>query len=322
MPREKDQFKWIFEYSPVAIWAEDFSALAKLRDQLKKQKVKNVREYLSQNKDLVIKTFRQIKILDVNKAAVKLYGAKNKKEVIANLGKKVPKGVADVLIDEFATLLEGRDFETEFKSKTLYGQKHDVLMRVSIPEPYRGSFKRVLVSLEDITPIKKLQAQLKRVANLDGLTGLLNQKAIKSRMEEEVLRAKRYKEKLSCMMIDLDFFKSVNDTQGHQKGDKLLKDVASLLKKSIRKVDIVGRYGGDEFLIILPETPPINAKIPALRIQVKMFQKLRAYPDVTMSIGICGYPCKGVNDFKDLIAKADEAMYRSKSLGRNRIEVF
>lgn len=321
---KQERLKIIFEYSPVAIWEEDFSALAELKKTMEKAKAKDIKKYLKEDPDLVKRTFRKFKVLDVNKAAIRLYGARSKKELIANLDKIFNKDVAGILVDEFTALLEGKSiFEAEFKSKTLDGETYDVLLRVSVPEMFKGSFERVIVTFLDISVQKKLERNLRRLAQIDGLTKLFNQVAIKQRLKEEFIRAKRYNQNLSCMMIDLDRFKNINDKFGHQKGDQILRRTASLVEEHLREVDIVGRYGGDEFLAILPETPKENAMVAALRIR-DLFNNLSkkkkgALRFSTVSIGVSGYCGEELKSANDLIAKSDEAMYSAKKAGRNQV---
>ena len=164
------------------------------------------------------------------------------------------------------------------------------------------------------------------MSQLDGLTKLFNHYAIVERLQEELNRAKRYGLDLSCMMIDVDRFKMINDKFGHQKGDQILKHLAQLIKEDLRKSDIVGRYGGDEFFVILPETRPKSAAVAAMRIQEIFKNKMKKYAAQagianTLSIGLSGYPAKGINDFKSMIEVADKAMYQAKSAGRDRIEI-
>ena len=151
----------------------------------------------------------------------------------------------------------------------------------------------------DITPWKELERQLRRRSQLDGLTKLYNHNTINRCLEEELIRAKRYGLSLSCIMIDLDHFKIVDDKFGHQRGDNVLKKVAKMIKDCFRKADIVGRYGGDEFLVILPETKTENAKIAAKRIHRIFEEKILKYQQlmsfhISLSMGIAGYPSKKV----------------------------
>jgi len=325
---QQEKFKLIFENSPIAIWEEDFSILLKLKKYLMSRKVVNIHQYLTRNPDVVKRTFRGIKVLDVNRAALKLYGVETKQQLVANFGKVIRPEMVNVLISEFTDLLEGkRYFEAEFKTLTSKGKRYDVLLKVSIPKEYQDSFSRAIVTIQDISDQKKLERHLRKVAQLDSLTQLYNHHTIVERLEAEVLRSKRYGSSLSCMMIDVDHFKIINDKYGHQKGDTVIKRVAQTFRRSLRQVDIVGRYGGDEFFIILPETKASNAKIAAQRLQTIFASKeffIRSHVSVKMalSIGICGYPDEDIKEVKDLIAKADQALYTAKHEGRNRIVVL
>ena len=317
-PQLADRFRILFEYSPIAIWEEDFTALSQLKESLKKLKVTDIQEYLRTHPDVVKRTFRQLRIVDVNKAGLALYGATSKKELLDNLGKTFHKDAILIIADEFAALLSGEMiYETEFKSRTLSGKLYDVKLRVAVPEIYKKSFKRVIVTLQDISVQKKYERHLKRLAQTDGLTKMLNHSAIRYRLEEEFRRAERYRLDLSCLLVDLDNFKMVNDRYGHPRGDLVLKRTALVLKKHLRELDIIGRYGGDEFLLILPETPPDKAHMVAARLNHFFAQpetiKYLTYP-VSLAIGISGRPDPHVKTAKDIILMADRSMYSSKKI--------
>ncbi len=269
--KHQRRFQLIFEHSPIAIWEEDFSSVARLIKKLKSEGIKDFKRYLLQYPQLVKETFRKIKIIDVNKAALVLYGAKSKRELISKFGHTFTSEAVRVLIEEFTTLASGgRFFEAEFKSRRLDGRLYDVLLRVSVPDGYEKSLARIIVTLENITDRKHLEQYLKRIALQDSLTKLLNSRAISQRLEEELIRAKRYNIDLSCVMLDLDYFKVINDKFGHQRGDQILKRIASAIKNGLRRSDIVGRYGGDEFVILLPETDEAGAKVVGNRILQKL----------------------------------------------------
>jgi len=320
------RFKQIFDDSPVGIIEMDYSALANFGKKLFGKK-SAIREYIIQNPSKVKAVFSKVKIIEANKAAYALYGAKNKKQLLENFGKVLTTSALDVLSEQFISLLTGEcDFKGEFKYRTPKRIFQDVFLSVSVPQENRKNFSRVVLTLQDITTWKRVERQLRKKARLDGLTKLLNQSAITERLEEELIRAKRYGLNLSCMMIDLDFFKVINDKFGHQRGDKILQRVAKMIRGCFRKVDIVGRYGGDEFFVILPETKDRLAKFAAMRLQKifanTMFKYKRIISfNITLSIGIAGYPSKKIKDAKDFIAWADKAMYQCKMDGRDRIEI-
>ena len=322
------KYKSIFDHSPIAILELDYSSLAVLAQQLKAQTVTNIRQYLTEEVNLVKKTFRDIRVLEANQAALDLYRARNKKELRSNLISSFTASAVDILVEHFIALLQGeKNFSGEFKGRFPDPKLQDIFIKVAVPGHGEERFSRVIVTLLDITIWKRLERQLRKRAQLDSLTGLFNHNTIMQRLEEELIRTKRYGLSLSCMMIDLDHFKLINDKFGHPRGDQVLKQVATMIKNCFRKVDIVGRYGGDEFLIVLPETKPRMARFAALRIQNMFANKLFKYQKIisfhiALSIGITGYPAKRVKEAKDLIALADKAMYDAKGLGRNRIAII
>ena len=155
----------------------------------------------------------------------------------------------------------------------------------------------------------------------DGLTGLLNHSALEQRLEEEVSRARRQKAPLSFVMMDLDHFKKVNDTHGHGMGDRVLKGLCRVLSRRLRRSDIVGRYGGEEFAAVLPGTPPDEA-LPVVEAVLADFRALvfGAGADAfscSFSAGIAGFPAQ--RDPAALRAASDQALYRAKAEGRSRV---
>jgi two-component system cell cycle response regulator len=166
-------------------------------------------------------------------------------------------------------------------------------------------------------------ARLEALAHTDPLTMVLNRRALVSRLTAEVDRARRYESVVTILMIDLDHFKGVNDTYGHPAGDQVLRDVAQLLQHEVRSVDIVARYGGEEFIVVLPETSTEGAVAFAERIreriESRMFESTGHSLLLTTSIGVATFPSPRVSSMEDLVARADEALYRAKAEGRNRV---
>jgi diguanylate cyclase (GGDEF)-like protein len=163
---------------------------------------------------------------------------------------------------------------------------------------------------------------LNEKATHDGLTKLINYQRFQEVLDEEIYRSKRYEIPLTLVMVDLDYFKKINDTFGHLAGDYILRSVAEFLKQSTRKSDVIARYGGEEFAILLPETPIEGAYILADRIREKLAALRLQYGDqaiyVTASIGIASFSAESDLSNADLVKKADSALYRAKESGRNR----
>ena len=143
-----------------------------------------------------------------------------------------------------------------------------------------------------------------------------------AKLQDEIHRTQRYKKSLSVVMGDLDQFKTVNDTYGHTAGDKVLKAVGAFLQKSVRDVDSVGRYGGEEFIMFLPETVKEAAFILADRVRKGVSEiKVGSLPPVTISLGIATFPDDGKN-IDDLLQRADAALYAAKENGRDQVVVY
>ena len=147
---------------------------------------------------------------------------------------------------------------------------------------------------------------------LDGLTGVYNHRYFHEKLNWQIEHLRRFPQAFSLFMIDIDNFKKYNDSYGHLEGDKVLHDVAQLFVESLRQDDVVCRYGGEEFAIILPQTD----KYHAVRVGQRLLEIVRARLPVTVSIGLAGFPDDSQSN-KDLIEKADKALYRAKRMGKN-----
>ncbi len=169
--------------------------------------------------------------------------------------------------------------------------------------------------------MESVMVQASEVAQIDPLTFLFNRRMIVKELQSEVIRAERYNSLLSISVMDIDHFKRVNDTYGHLVGDEVLRQVAYQLRDHIRQPDIVGRYGGEEFLIILPSSSSIAAAEQASRLCGQISKARASIQDhivsVTVSIGIAQFR-NGVDTWDTLLNRADNAMYEAKRNGRNR----
>lgn len=168
----------------------------------------------------------------------------------------------------------------------------------------------------------RLYQDLEQLAITDSLTAVHTRRHFLSRLEEEFRRAKNHHTQLSFLMVDVDYFKHLNDQYGHLIGDQVLRRVAELIKESVREIDIVGRYGGEEFAIALPETDVQGAQYVAERIRSSVAKSLISAYDakvhVTVSIGLANFP-QDAKDKNELIERADWALYRAKKGGRNLV---
>ncbi|MFQ5442585.1 MAG: diguanylate cyclase [Thermodesulfobacteriota bacterium] len=161
----------------------------------------------------------------------------------------------------------------------------------------------------------KLFDKTKELTLKDPLTGIANRRYIDRELKKSLHLSKRTNSPFSIIMIDIDFFKKYNDTYGHVAGDNLLKDISIVFLKALRETDLVGRYGGEEFLALLPDTDLLGACNVAERIR----KAVKAKTGVTVSLGVAGLQ-KEVRDWKEILILADTALYRAKENGRNRVE--
>lgn len=173
----------------------------------------------------------------------------------------------------------------------------------------------------DISDRKALESELEEMATRDPLTGLLNRREMSRVLEEELERARRYQRPMALLWVDFDHFKDVNDSFGHAAGDSVLRSISRLLLGSVRSVDSIGRFGGEEFVIVLPEMDLEEARETAERLRRKVADQPQPVGDgqvvpLTISVGVSVYPDHG-QSASTLCAAADKAMYLAKDRGRN-----
>ncbi|NLW90955.1 MAG: diguanylate cyclase [Syntrophomonadaceae bacterium] len=279
-----------------------------------------------------ITTLEEGRFIDVNNSFCQKL-EHNRKEALGRTSKELNIYEDIAQRDEFIDLLKEkgcvRDYETIILSKT--GQRVIALLSADIIRIGTDSY--LLINANDITERRRMESELERKnqeleqlnqvllhqVNTDDLTGIYNHRFIVQRLREEVERADRYHLPLSIMMLDLDHFKKINDRFGHPTGDIVLNRVAQTIKQTLRQIDIAGRYGGEEFLVILPQTSVEDAVQVAERIleQVAAITLENAKPRITISIGVAAFSDENENE---LLARADRLLYLAKANGRNRVE--
>jgi diguanylate cyclase (GGDEF)-like protein/PAS domain S-box-containing protein len=278
---------------------------------------------LQDSTDIIFTTDMDAFILKFNKGSEMHFGY-TQEDIVGVPLKQLFVNEADERKIINAVLLSGKSVNEEIPMKTKQGEI--ILLNLSISE-MKNDFAQIIglvVTAKDITEKKKLEMELvkknellSKLAITDSLTELYNVRHFYEQITKELSRLKRNPQRnLSLMLVDIDHFKELNDTEGHQVGDQVLKSLGQVIKVCIRKdVDAGFRYGGDEFAIILPDTDKKQARVAAERIQ-KQFGAFK-FGRVSLSIGIA--EAQIGEDEKSIVKRADEALYTSKRDGRARI---
>ncbi len=277
--------------------------------------------------DVLIVLDRELRINLVNPAAMHLFGYS-----IQDLVKKDIRSflLKDYFSEGLIGSLEKEDFvklEMEFLDKNRNAIVTDTSIS-TLKDESGETVGYVLVSKDIrerkrlISEIEQAKKELEELAVTDPLTGLYNRRFLMFRLKEEFLRSTRYNKPFSVIILDLDKFKEINDTFGHEEGDELLRFISNKLKSAVRATDVVARFGGDEFVILLPESNKTESVALADRIRSSSFKDNLPYKYriVSGSFGVSTFrPDKPLSSEIDLLKLADSALYRSKRLGRDKV---
>ncbi len=206
------------------------------------------------------------------------------------------------------------------------GEVYAEMLTISAVHDDQGRVMRYIGLFADITQLKHQQRQLEHMAYFDALTGLPNRVLLSDRLHQAMAQARRQHHRVAVVYLDLDGFKSVNDTHGHDMGDRLLIELAEQLRATLRDGDTLARLGGDEFVAVLPALPDLESSVPVLERLLKVSAGTVTIEgrllQVSASIGVSYFPQEEELDADQLLRQADQAMYQAKQSGKNRYRVF
>jgi diguanylate cyclase (GGDEF)-like protein/PAS domain S-box-containing protein len=219
----------------------------------------------------------------------------------------------------------GEVWRGELQSVRQNGEEYWVFAVAAPIKNSLGQINHYIWLIEDFTERKRAEKVLLELSTTDQLTGIYNRRQLFTLSKQVVEQARRYRQPLSVLLIDFDNYKEINDSVGHQAGDRLLREFSKTIKQHIRAADIFGRYGGDEFIIILPHTDLAGAEVAAENLR-RLVTDLEIRMDnntfkATISIGISELS-KKINSFDKLIEAADKALYTAKQAGRNQVVAY
>ncbi len=265
-----------------------------------------------------------------NLVAQQLYGYEKQEVLFRPFYERVFRGASASKLHELLqrvmqggaiTGVESEDYDSE-------GNLHYVIRSAFPIRNLQREVVGAIVSVVDVTyrveyenQLKQLNQKLKSLAVTDGLTGLHNHRAFQDYLEEQFQVAMRNKQPMSLILMDVDHFKQYNDTYGHQAGDEVLRRVAEILKEGVRDGDFVGRYGGEEFVVVLPRTDTENAIAVAERVRRSIESAEWTLRPVTASLGVASVR-PDMETRQEVIEAADQALYEAKRNGRNRVEAW
>lgn len=218
------------------------------------------------------------------------------------------------------TITSGKEWRGEFHNRKKNGELYWESASISPVIEENLAITHFIAVKEDITERKRMEDALKQLAETDNLTQVYNRTKFDEIMRREMERVKRFDHSLSIIIFDIDHFKRTNDRYGHNAGDNVLKSIAGLAKELAREIDYIIRWGGEEFIIITPETSPQDAEVLAERLRDSIeSHEFDQVGKITASFGVTEFK-KDENE-TSVVKRADEALYRAKSNGRNRVEV-
>jgi diguanylate cyclase (GGDEF)-like protein len=214
---------------------------------------------------------------------------------------------------------EGRTVTLEVQLKTIDGiLVHYLVSTTAISRSHGGGMAVVGVGF-DITDRKELETELERQASIDYLTGAYNRRKLLTFLKIECARVLRYGRSLALLMFDIDHFKSINDTHGHDVGDRVLCEIVRRAQACLRQSDVFARWGGEEFSVLVPESKIESAALLAEKLRIAVRQTpIDIAGTVTASFGVVEY--RNSESVDELIRRADQALYRAKSGGRDRVD--
>ena len=314
--RTGDHFESLFEYAPISLWEEDFSGIKNFLDDLRKNGVTSLEDYLDEYPDRIVNSLQKIRVIRVNYETLKMFGATSQGELLHGIDKIFRDEMQAHFRLQLIALWNGEfEWSGESVNYRLDGELLNIRLRWRVLPEYASNWKSVLISIENITVLKKAEEYLRYLGTHDVMTELYN----RAFFEETLLKLEMDRhDPIAIIVIDLNDLKPTNDNFGHQAGDKLIRRTAEVLRAGAGEDYIIARIGGDEFVIIIPgadleDTFELGERIHSL---VMMNNKFYREPELSLSLG-AAVSEPGIS-LEKVISLADNEMYKNKGLYHRR----
>ncbi|HQQ71733.1 MAG TPA: sensor domain-containing diguanylate cyclase, partial [Alicycliphilus sp.] len=301
----------LFDYSPVSLWVEDFSSVKRLLDEARAQGIRDFRVFLSVHPEFVGRCMEEIRVIDVNRQTLEMFGASNRAELLGQLGQVFRDEMHESFAEQLIDLWNGKTVQLrEVINYSLGGELINIHMQFAVLPEHLASWDLVLVSLVDITARKKAEAYLEYLGKHDILTGLRN----RAYFTEELNRLTRKGPwPVAVIAIDLNGLKATNDEHGHTAGDSMLRRAGEVLAKAVDGATCAARTGGDEFCVLMPLTDERGAQAMVERITSLQELNNQFYPGKALSLSMGVAIAASGEQVEAAVHQADQAMYAEKA---------
>lgn len=310
--RQSEQYaRDLFEHSPVSLWVEDFSAIKRLLDEVRASGICDFRTFLKVHPEFVTRCMQEIRVIDVNRQTLQMFGVASKAELLSNLSRVFRGEMYDSFAEQLQDLWDGKLMQQrEVVNYALSGETLHIHMEFSILASHADDWGLVLLSLVNITARKKAEAYLEYLGKHDVLTRLRNRAFY---MEELNRLARKGPWPLAMLAIDMDGLKIVNDEQGHVAGDAMLRRIGEVLSKAVDAPACAARIGGDEFMVLLPATDERGVLLMQERILSLLELNNQFYAGLPIQLSMGSACCREGESIEAAVHRADQAMYLEKA---------
>lgn len=316
LKQAEKRYQLLFEYAPISLWEEDYSALKTEFDNLRAQGVSDMRTYLSSHPEAVDRFMGMIRVLDVNQRTLQLFEVDDKEMFLASLNKVFRNDMREHFASELIDMWDGKTYyERDGINYSLSGEPVNVYLHWTLMPGYEDDFGWVLVALHDVTERKKVEEYLRYLGTHDVMTGLYNRAFFEETLQKLESNCRT---PISFIIVDLNELKIANDLFGHNTGDKLIRRAAEVLKASVEENYIVARIGGDEFIIIMPGADADTANVITERVQSLIAVNNKYYRPPLLSLSLGAATSLPGLSLEKIISLADDAMYENKGIFHHR----